>query len=359
MAASVKKAQSPLCCQLCDSPNAIKWKCKECALLMCDKCKDVHRRIKTSEEHTIISIQDIKKEGTDSIPGKIISSVVQTYTTNIRMVNKIILTKDECIYILYNPGTKDGHIVEARLLRASIKILKKLDIPCMDITKKGNDFVFSEHDSCAIKLLSEDGSIKHFLDVSPMIPLAKHFNQHGEFIVGLREQGPVFPSTQFSTRKLAIFGTDNKLKFIVEFDKTGKKLFSYIWRITTDSKDNMYAIDFIVPGEDGRIVALSRIGELNFIYAGHEDINSAFNPFSPTDIIVTQSNSILVTDKNSNALHLLNLNGETIAFQNTKNHGIELPVSLCFDSEGFLLIGCNVYKKDTDNAKMHAVKISM
>lgn len=359
MAASVKKAQSPLCCQLCDSPNAIKWKCKDCALLMCDKCKDVHRRIKTSEEHTIISIQDIKKEGPDSIPGKIISSVVQTYTTNISMVAKIILTKDECIYILYNPGTNDGHIVEARMLRASIKILKKLDIQCMDITKKGNDFVFSQHDSCEIKLLSEDGSIKHFLDVSPMIPLAKHFNQHGEFILGLREQGSPFPSTPFSTRKLAILGTNNKLKLTVEFDKKGRKLFSYILRLTTDSKDNIYAIDTINNDDVGRIVALSRSGDVNFIYAGYAGINSADNPFQPTDIIVVQSNSILVTDQDSNALHLLNEKGELLAFQNIEIDGIELPLSLCVDSEGFLLIGCSTYKQDKNYAKIYVVKLTV
>lgn len=361
MATSVKLAQSPLCCQLCDSPKAIKWKCRECALLMCDTCKHVHvhRRIKASEDHSIVSIHDIQKEGTDSIPGKVISSVIQAYTTNLGMVNDIILTEEEYIYLLYNPGGKDGYIVQARLLRNSIKISKKIDIPCMEIVKRDNEIAFSRYYTCEIKLLSGDGSIRPFLDVAPMIPLAKHFNQQGEFIVGLREQGPALPSTQFSTRKLAIFGTDNKLKFTVEFDKTGAKLFSYIRRITTDSIDNIYAIDRIRNEDDGRIVALSRHGEVNFIYAGHSSMNYAKKPFRPTDIIVTQSNSILVADCDDHALHLLNEKGEVIASQNTENHGIKLPYSLCFDNEGFLLIGCKTYQQDKNDAQIYVVKITV
>lgn len=191
-----------------------------------------------------------------------------------------------------------------------------------------------------------------------MIPLAKHFNQHGEFIVGLREQGPALPSTKFSTRKIAIFGRDNKLKLTVEFDKKGRKLFSYIWRITTDSKDNIYAIDSVTYDDDGRIVALSKSGNVTFIYAGYSDINSADNPFRPTDINVTPSNNILVADYDNHALHLLNEKGELLALQNTKIHGIKLPHSLCFDSEGFLLIGCSS-SKNNHNAKIYAIKISL
>lgn len=262
---------------------------------MCDTCKHVHSRIKTSAEHTIMSIQDIQIGGTDYIPGKVISSVVKTYTTNVRTVSKLILTDDECIYLLYNPATTDGHIVEERLYQTAIETLKNIDMRCMDIVKTDqNEFVFSAHNTCEINILSDDGSTKPFIDVSSMIPLAKHFNQHGEFILGLREQDPALPSTQFSNRKVANFGKDNKLKFQVEFDKIGTQLFSYIWRITTDSKDNMYAI--VNDIDDGRIEALNKFGELNFIYAGDSSVNSTENPFRPKDVVATQSDNILFTD---------------------------------------------------------------
>lgn len=74
---------------------------------------------------------------------------------------------------------------------------------------------------------------------------------------------------------------------------------------------------------------------------------------------MTQSDNILVTECGNNALHLLNEKGEVIAIQNTQNNGRELPHSLCFDNEGFLLIGCNSSVKDKDDAKIHAVKLSV
>lgn len=216
---------------------------------------------------------------------------------------------------------------------------------------------FSAHNTCEINILSDDGSTKPFIDVSSMIPLAKHFNQHGEFILGLREQDPALPSTQFSNRKVANFGKDNKLKFQVEFDKIGTQLFSYIWRITTDSKDNMYAI--VNDIDDGRIEALNKFGELNFIYAGDSSVNSTENPFRPKNVVATQSDNILFTEQYNHTLHLINIKGKVIALQNTKTHGIKLHLSLCFYSEGFLFIGCNSYKKDKHDSKIHVVKKSV
>ncbi|VDI15374.1 Hypothetical predicted protein [Mytilus galloprovincialis] len=56
---SVKKSQIPINCHLCDTEKN-KWKCIDCELLMCDKCKDGrHLRIKNSQEHKVISIKDI------------------------------------------------------------------------------------------------------------------------------------------------------------------------------------------------------------------------------------------------------------------------------------------------------------
>ncbi|XP_076103764.1 uncharacterized protein LOC143072612 [Mytilus galloprovincialis] len=56
---SVKKSQIPINCHLCDTEKN-KWKCIDCELLMCDKCKDGrHLRIKNAQDHKVISIKDI------------------------------------------------------------------------------------------------------------------------------------------------------------------------------------------------------------------------------------------------------------------------------------------------------------
>ncbi|XP_063433836.1 uncharacterized protein LOC134715530 [Mytilus trossulus] len=57
---SIKKSQIPINCHLCDTEKNIRWKCIDCELLICDKCKDGrHLRIKNAQEHKVISIKDI------------------------------------------------------------------------------------------------------------------------------------------------------------------------------------------------------------------------------------------------------------------------------------------------------------
>ncbi|XP_071172960.1 uncharacterized protein [Mytilus edulis] len=58
------EAQIPCVCHLCEDEKEIRWKCKECSLLMCDKCKrKVHVKFKAADEHTVIKVEDIGKDG--------------------------------------------------------------------------------------------------------------------------------------------------------------------------------------------------------------------------------------------------------------------------------------------------------
>ncbi|CAG2205657.1 unnamed protein product [Mytilus edulis] len=57
----VNVAQSAFVCQLCDH-NKVEWKCEECGIYLCSTCKEkIHPRLKSSEKHRIVSIQDIWK----------------------------------------------------------------------------------------------------------------------------------------------------------------------------------------------------------------------------------------------------------------------------------------------------------
>ncbi|XP_052062938.1 uncharacterized protein LOC127702678 [Mytilus californianus] len=58
------EAQIPCVCHLCEDEKKIRWKCQECSLLMCDKCKKkVHAKFKAADEHNVIKIADIGKDG--------------------------------------------------------------------------------------------------------------------------------------------------------------------------------------------------------------------------------------------------------------------------------------------------------
>ncbi|VDI22956.1 Hypothetical predicted protein [Mytilus galloprovincialis] len=55
-------AQVPLCCQFCDNINEIKWKCFDCSLLLCDKCKiKLHSKVSFQKEHNIVDIRNLSQ----------------------------------------------------------------------------------------------------------------------------------------------------------------------------------------------------------------------------------------------------------------------------------------------------------
>ncbi|VDI45561.1 tripartite motif-containing protein 66 [Mytilus galloprovincialis] len=59
---SIKRGQAPATCNLCKMETKIKWKCINCDVIMCDKCKDkIHVKLKLASDHTVI---DIKRIGT-------------------------------------------------------------------------------------------------------------------------------------------------------------------------------------------------------------------------------------------------------------------------------------------------------
>ncbi|XP_071160675.1 uncharacterized protein [Mytilus edulis] len=56
---SLQSGQVPLACQLCEESNEIKWKCLQCDFLLCTKCQTLHKKVKSTDQHTIIDIKDI------------------------------------------------------------------------------------------------------------------------------------------------------------------------------------------------------------------------------------------------------------------------------------------------------------
>lgn len=57
---SIKRGQAPATCNLCEEETKIKWKCVNCDMLMCTKCKDkIHVKFKFAKDHQIIDIKDV------------------------------------------------------------------------------------------------------------------------------------------------------------------------------------------------------------------------------------------------------------------------------------------------------------
>ncbi|CAC5407882.1 unnamed protein product [Mytilus coruscus] len=59
---TLQKGQTVLACQMCEEESKIKWKCLLCNFLMCDKCRKIHQKVKSSEEHKIVDLKSIASE---------------------------------------------------------------------------------------------------------------------------------------------------------------------------------------------------------------------------------------------------------------------------------------------------------
>ncbi|CAC5385908.1 unnamed protein product [Mytilus coruscus] len=75
---SIRRAQIPKPCELCETDTNIKWKCVQCNTLMCENCKKIHLKVQTSIKHDIVDVKssEAKKEIehtiiTDNIPCQI------------------------------------------------------------------------------------------------------------------------------------------------------------------------------------------------------------------------------------------------------------------------------------------------
>ncbi|XP_071160891.1 uncharacterized protein [Mytilus edulis] len=367
MAESTQTAQSPMSCQLCNNNVVIiKWKCTDCELLLCDNCKiNIHSRFKSSDQHRVVSIGDIGYDITDHLKAldisEVISHVFNTYQTELPSIHKIICRDDDDVFLLSSIDTQNCHLIKAKLQKNSIKVLQKFDIECQDFAVNRNSaIIFAPFPRSELHAETSTGDLRTILKASPYIILAIHMNKQGELLLGLREQGPKYPVTDFCTRQVVILDTDILRKATYEYDDSGKKLFSYAVLIESDSDNNIYVVDIISDNTNGRIVGLDINGRKKFIYQGYNILNTHETPFTPTGIAVTSTNIVLVADGQNHAIHALTQKGEICGLQKTENMGIRFPYSLSFDSENFLLIGCSRGNTEIEqHAKIHAVKTSI
>jgi hypothetical protein len=64
-------------------------------------------------------------------------------------------------------------------------------------------------------------------------------------------------------------------------------------------------IDWLDESGIGQIVVLGRAGCVKNVYTGHPYVNNEDDPFTPSSIIATPSNKIIVTDFRNDTLHVL------------------------------------------------------
>ena len=223
---------------------------------------------------------------------------------------------------------------------------------------KSNELLLSIFDSSEVKLLINVGEIKSFISVAPLQPTGIHLTNNNDIILGVWDKGDaIFKLTDKSCRKIIVFGENKKEKQSYQYDKHKQRLFTAPIRIT-DVNSDIGVIDR-TSENDGRVVILGKEGDVKWTYQGHPQINTedTSKPFDPCGVMTTSVGNVIVADNYSHTLHVISGEGELLTYKVMSDQGVILPCSLDIDTWGQLWVGCNTYKSEADDAKVHMIKL--
>lgn len=172
-----------------------------------------------------------------------------------------------------------------------------------DIAKnKMGEIVFSHLSDECVNIVRE-GKISKLLDLSGWIPFGVTFNADDDLMVCMRRE-------DYQESKVGIF-SQGKLKKEIQFDETGKPLFSA-------SRNNMYIKenanrDICVSDWNAcAVIVLKSSGELRFRYTGN--LSRSFKQFFPHGIVTDNYCRILVVDRKNDCLHVIDRNGKFLTY---------------------------------------------
>lgn len=172
-----------------------------------------------------------------------------------------------------------------------------------DIAKnKMGEIVFSHLSDECVNIVRE-GKISKLLDLSGWIPFGVTFNADDDLMVCMRRE-------DYQESKVGIF-SQGKLKKEIQFDETGKPLFSA-------SRNNMYIKEnanrniCVSDWNACAVIVLKSSGELRFRYTGN--LSRSFKQFYPHGIVTDNYCRILVVDRKNDCLHVIDRNGKFLTY---------------------------------------------
>ncbi|XP_052079043.1 E3 ubiquitin-protein ligase TRIM71-like [Mytilus californianus] len=279
--------------------------------------------------------------------------LIDTYQSDVENVTGILLSSDNNAFI---GSYYHKNIQKIKIENHNIKVEKEVQITVCDMALTKDGEILASSTESALKLYTKDGQLNTFKSFSPLKTLGVHVTKDNKIIVGLTESFPVqFPPTKDSIRKLSVMNKDGDIQHTIEYDTNNQRLLTYPRRINSFN-DKIVVVDIVNTEYEGRIVMLDYGGQLHWIYNGCNSINSDHVKFYPRDLAITSTDMILVSDSLNHAIHVLNPDGEVIAYTDVKSVGKESAWSLSIDKKDVLWIGCNAWESDK-KGKIHCVKL--
>ncbi|CAG2238911.1 unnamed protein product [Mytilus edulis] len=202
--------------------------------------------------------------------------------------------------------------------------------------------------------MNSKGSLRKFLDFSPLLPRALQITASGHLLMSVREQGEAFPLNSKSCRQLIVMDLKGKPIHTYEYSNKRNRLFSLVVRIATSSRGDIYLVDRETLDGHGCVAALSYPNKIKWRYSGNNNITS--DRFCPGDIIIRNTDTIIVTDVDNALIHILNISGLVTNYIDTSKQGISFPHMICLGVDELLWIGCSTQEDTSDRAMLYSLK---
>ncbi|XP_071136376.1 uncharacterized protein [Mytilus edulis] len=377
MAMSLPQGQIPVQCQLCEGDPKVKWKCLDCDLLMCSKCKDkIHSKFKSEKNHRIIDIKDVGQQsnmikgvdqqekeisghqqaGKPSSPTNVELINIKEYKTKMVNIRFLAVSLDGSLWIGDGDEDEIFHLFKSytalqnvKLVGDKVKVISRLNIEVFDIAVSPTNDILLATGGRRLKQI-KTGSNKvtdsiYCEDIHDLSGLCSvHVTKDGRVIVG-------------GDNVVVVMDTDGKHLTRYEEDENNQQIFdATIWSITSTLNGNIFVAQ---PYSNLKVVVLGKRDVINN-YTGHPSINRQ-RRFTPLSVITTPMDHVIVADYNYHTLHILDNTGHLLTTYNTKDRGIAYPRSLVITMEGpfsVLYIGCDMtFIKSSDTGKLYKMNI--
>ncbi|XP_061192362.1 uncharacterized protein LOC133200592 [Saccostrea echinata] len=183
------------------------------------------------------------------------------------------------------------------------------------VTQDG-DLIFTDQNKKVINRITQDNKITEFIKTGYWIPLSIHSSYiNGNLLVGM-------------AGKVTRYNKTGKELQNIQRDNKGQGLYKEPHYITENINGDICTSDYY-----NGVVVVNKSGQHRFSYTGQK---SEFHPYGIcTDVL----GHILVCDRISNAVDLLDQDGQFLSLLLTQQQGVEYPRSVCVDDENNLYVG--------------------
>nr|XP_034308327.1 uncharacterized protein LOC109621117 [Crassostrea gigas] len=244
---------------------------------------------------------------------------VREYTVpGVRSVYHISLGKSGTLWV----SDSSGNLVQGDLQENQLQKIQTSgrDEGYHTVTQDG-DLIYADIKNKVINRITPDNTITQFIKTGDWEPLSIHSSHiNGDILVGMRKYEEVKVTRYNKT------GTEIQN---IQRDNKGQELYSRPDYITENINGDVCVSDY----NKHAVVVVDKSGQHRFSYTGQ---GFRFNPYGIcTDVL----GHILVCDRISKTVHLLNQDGQFLSLLLTSQQGVEYPYSVCVDDENNLWVG--------------------